>query len=350
VGESHSSILFVVACSLAATGCYVLEQGIGQIGMLSRRVPIPEALRDPSLDARTRERLELVLRARRYASHTLGLNASESFHDVVWLERDAASYVVSAAPSDRLEEYRWCFPIAGCLPYIGYFARADARREADRLEHAGYDVALRGVSAYSLGGWLPDPVYSPLLRDTRGWIANTVIHELTHGTVFVAGHAAFNESFATFVGDHGSIDFLRLRYGPESATVHDAVDELRDRALLNRILDDLREELRTIYAASVPRDEKLRRKALAIERAHARIRTTVFLVLDATRIATRPINNATLATQATYFGDAASLEAAYERLGRDLPRLIRFTHDEVAHAHDPDAYLAAWARGGHVPR
>jgi predicted aminopeptidase len=343
--------LLIAACAIACapTGCYELQQGFGEIDMLSRRRSIAEALRDPGLDPTTRDRLETVLRARRFAQSVLGLHASESFQDVVWLGRDAASYVVSAAPADRLEEHRWCFPIAGCLPYIGYFDRRNAEREAASFRAQGYDVAIRGVSAYSLGGWLPDPVYSPLLDDSREWIANTVIHELTHGTVFVPGHAAFNESFATFVGDRGSIEYLSRRYGPHSATVRDAQDELRDHELLSTELNALRVELRSIYASNASRADKLQQKHDAIERARSRIRALPFRVLDAARVASRPINNATLATHATYFGGSEDFERAYRRLGNDLPRLIRFVHDRVAREDDPDAFLARWVRSSSPP-
>ena len=122
------------AGSLGACGVgYILQQGVGQLEMLGRREPIARVLREPDLPAETRDRLVLVWHARAFAINALGLHASESYRDVVRLDRDAASYVVAAAPQDSLEPYRWCFPIAGCLPYIGYFHRADAEREKARM-------------------------------------------------------------------------------------------------------------------------------------------------------------------------------------------------------------------------
>lgn len=330
-------------CSLA--GCqtgYILQQGVGQLSMLSRREPISQALQDPRLPATARDRLVVAWHARQYAHRTLGLNTAESYRDVVVLDRDAVSYVVSAAPPDSLSPYLWCFPLAGCLPYIGYFDRANAEREANRLRALGYDVATRGVSAYSLGGWMPDPIYSSLLDESRGWVANTVIHELTHGTVFLAGRAGFNESLATFIGDHGAVDFLREHYGAGSRTARDAEGELADYALYEHAMSDLRLRLVALYASHRPRAEILRERAQVFAEARTTIAALPLRTIDAPRLARRSINNAVLATHATYFGNAALFARVFDRLGRDLPRFVAFMRDHVAHESDPEAYLQHW--------
>ncbi len=328
-------------------GCgfdYILQQGIGQLAMLSRREPIAAALRDPRLNATARDRITLAWFARRYAEQVIGLTPGESYRDVVVLDRDSVSYVVSAAPPDSLRPYHWCFPIAGCLPYIGYFARPDAEREARRLRARGFDVALRGVGAYSLGGWLPDPIYSSLLDDTRGWVANTVIHELTHATVFLSGRAGFNESLASFVGDHGSIAFLRAHYGPDSRTVREAVGELADFALYEHAIGEVRASLVRLYASGRPRAEILREKAAILEAARARIAALPLHTVDPARLARRPLNNAVLATHATYNAGQALFEQVYDRLGRDLARFVTFVRVDAAHRADPEAYLREWVR------
>jgi predicted aminopeptidase len=334
-----------VIAMLALAGCqagYIVQQGVGQLAMLSRREPLPTALRDPRLPETARDRLVVAWHARRYAERTLGLHTGDSYRDVVVLDRDAVSYVVSAARPYSLEPYLWCFPIAGCLPYIGYFDRADAAREAARLRALGYDVATRGVSAYSLGGWMPDPIYSSLLDESRGWVANTVIHELTHGTVFLAGRAGFNESLATFIGDHGAIAFLREHYGADSHTVRDAEGEIADFAMYEHALTDLRTRLVALYDSGRPRAEILRERMQVFADARERIAALPLRTIDAQQLARRPLNNAVLATHATYFGNAELFDRVYRRLGRDLPRFVAFMRDEVAHQQDPEGYLRRW--------
>lgn len=339
-------VALVGICSILS-GCevaYVIQQGVGQIAMLAQREPIAHVLQEPTLPSRVRDRLVLIWHVREFARHRLGLRVGESYRDLVRLNRDAASYVVSAAPRDRLEPYLWCFPIAGCLPYIGYFRRVDAEREAQRLARQGYDVHVRGVEAYSLGGWFPDPVYSPMLDDSRWWLANTVLHELTHGTVFVPGRARFNEGLATFVGDTGSLLFLEERYGARSATVAEARAEQRDRRRYVAFLEELITELRRVYALRISREEKLRRREEWFERAVLRAREIPFELPVYARAARRRFNNAMLVTHMTYHGSERQFEAVYQRLGRDLRRFVVFIRDEVARQPDPENYLNQWLR------
>jgi predicted aminopeptidase len=336
--------LFLLLAALLALlpGCYVLQQGFGQLGMLSRREPIARVLQERDLPTRTRERLTLVWYARQYAIGRIGLRESDSYRDLVRLDRDAASYVVAAAPPDSLEPYRWCFPIAGCLPYIGYFDRRDAEREAARLRAQGYEVYVRGVEAYSLGGWMPDPLYSPMLDDSRGRLVNTVIHEMTHGTVFVPGRASFNEGLATFVGDRGALGFLEERFGQGSAVVAEARAELSDQRIYRAFLQGLIAELRAVYASPLPRAERLRRRDEVLARARARAATLPFQTALYQRVRTRTLNNAFLATHATYHGGEARFEAVYQRLGGDLRRFVAFMRDEVARQSDPERWLDGW--------
>lgn len=336
-----------VAASLgaSASGCYELRQASGQLELFLQRRSVASVLGDRDLDASQRDRLRVLWFARDFALRELGLNASESYQAVVRLDRSAVSYVVAASPPDRVEAYRWCFPFAGCLPYIGYFSRRDAIAERDRLRALGYDTQLRGVDAYSLGGWFPDPVYSPLLTRTRGSIANTVIHELTHGTIFVPGEGRFNESVATFVGDRGARLFLERRYGAGSATVREALAFERDIERWDQRLTALADELRAMYARPITRDEKLRRKRAIIDRALREMRRGLFETTPWQRRVERfELNNADLATHATYSGDRALLERAFVAHGGDLRAFIAFLRSSVAPHRAPAAWLEQWTR------
>lgn len=311
--------------------------------MFLRRRSIASVIADPSLDAAQRDRLRVAWFAREFALRELGLEASESYQSVVLLDRPAVSYVVAAAPADRLEAYRWCFPFAGCLPYIGYFDRRDAVRERDRLRSLGYDTQLRGVDAYSLGGWFPDPLYSPILHRARGSIANTVIHELTHGTVFIPGEARFNESLASFVGDRGALLFLTQRYGADSSTVRETLAFDRDEERWETHLRALARELEAVYSTRAARSEKLADKARIIERSTRALRAIPFETRAYRRRASLvALNNAELVTHSTYSGDRALLERAFVVHGSNLRAFVRFMRDEVARQRHPSRWLAAW--------
>jgi predicted aminopeptidase len=57
-------------------------------------------------------------------------------------------------------------------------------------------------------GWFNDPVLSTTLKNPPSRIANTVIHESVHATVWIQGNVAFNETLANFVGMQGAIEFF----------------------------------------------------------------------------------------------------------------------------------------------
>jgi predicted aminopeptidase len=86
------------------------------------------------------------------------------------------------------------------MPYQGFYERNDAEAEAKRLKALGYDVIVRKVDNFSTLGFFKDPVYSFLTSYSPGEIANLIIHEQAHATLFVKGQSDFNEEFATFVG------------------------------------------------------------------------------------------------------------------------------------------------------
>ena len=332
---------------MSTTGCslgYLLQQGTGQVSLLLRREPVERVMADPGLDPELRDRLSLAQDAKSFAETQLGLKPSGSYTKVVRLERDAVSYVVAGAPKDRLEPYLWWFPIVGYVPYKGYFDKRDAEREKAWLEAQGLDAYLRGVSAYSLLGIVPDPLYSPMLRGSRAGLANVIIHELTHGTVFLAGKPSFNEAFATFVGDQGARMFLAARFGADSTELREAAAVARDQARFREALAVLKHDLQALYALPLERSELLARREARFGRAKEELKAIAFETNGYRNAERIPLNNAYLTTFMTYHGQTDRFEQVYDRLGRNLRDFVAFFRENVAKAPDPEAYLETYLR------
>ena len=138
-------------------------------------------------------------------------------------------WVVRACEPFRLVNKEWHFPVIGTVSYKGYFSVKKAIKLRNQLKEEGYDTYLREVDAWSTLGWFKDPIMSEMLRDTPGDMANTVIHELTHATIFVKDSLTFNENLASFIGDKGAETFLTSIYGDASALLQDYIDAKRDR-------------------------------------------------------------------------------------------------------------------------
>jgi predicted aminopeptidase len=203
--------------AFTSTGHYLLRAGWEEGKILWRRQPIAELAVDPTTPAPLRAKLGVVLAARAFAGDSLGLRSGKSFTTYSALDRDTLVLLVSGAYRDRLKSYTWWFPIVGRVPYKGYFDFNQARAEYRDLAARGFDANLGVASAFSTLGWFNDPLLPTTLRADSLYVANTVIHELTHNTYYAPGGAVFNESFANFVGARGAERFYLARGQPAAA-------------------------------------------------------------------------------------------------------------------------------------
>jgi len=242
-------------------------------------------------------------------------------------------YVVSAAPWDRLEPYTWWFPIVGRIPYRGYFHRADAEALAARLQDEGYDTYVRPAVAFSTLGWFDDPLLSNMLRQSEVGLTNTILHELLHNTMYLAGEAAFNESFATFVGSAGAISFFTDRGDHERAERARALwaDEIRFSRFLQRCITDLT----AAYANGIDRAQRTELFA-TWQRAYAAEQWQTRRYHD---FAEQPLNNARVLHFQLYADRLELFERVYALRPDDLAATITWVRETVAHSEDPFAAL-----------
>lgn len=64
-----------------------------------------------------------------------------------------------------------------------------------------------------------------MLNRSEGDLANLIIHEMSHATIFVKDSVDFNENLATFIGDRGAEKFLIYKYGLQSKEYRDYINE-----------------------------------------------------------------------------------------------------------------------------
>jgi predicted aminopeptidase len=266
-----------VAGSCLLAGCGEIEfywQGIvGQTEIVARARPIDEVIAatpDPVLKAR----LSRAQAIRAFASRELALPDNRSYTNYADLGRPYAVWNVFAAPELSLSPRQWCFPIAGCVSYRGYFAESDARAEAARISAAGDDVHVGGVPAYSTLGYFDDPVLSTFVRYREVELARLIFHELAHQVVYVKDDTSFNESFATAVEEAGIARWLAVevanRDQAEAAALKaDAARGQRLRATFRALVATTRDRLAALYASTASDAEKRAGKAEAFAAMHA---------------------------------------------------------------------------------
>lgn len=206
------ALLALLAC-VPLAGCetlgYYAHVTGGQLQLLAAREPVERkvhelrATGDPAAERLARQ-LEGSQRVLDLAQHELALPVGRRYRTYVELDRPYVVWNVFAAPELSLEPHRWCYPVAGCAPYRGYFNAAAAERAAARLAAHGMDVYVGGVAAYSTLGWFADPLLSSFIHWPAADVAELLVHELAHGRVWIPGDVAFNESYASFVGERGA--------------------------------------------------------------------------------------------------------------------------------------------------
>ena len=318
------ALLLAAACTLLC-GCgtlYLMQAASGEWQVLRRRVPIDTLLADPHTPPALRAHLEEVHAAREFASRELGLPDSSSYRSYADIGRPYVVWNVVAAPEFSVSPKRWCFPIAGCVAYRGYFREQRAREFAAALAVRGLDVAVDGVPAYSTLGRFADPVLSSMLRYGDDELAATIFHELAHQLLYVRGDSEFNEAFATTVEDAGLERWL-TRQGASQR-----LQQLRERqthaAAFVSLLAHSRTRLALLYASGVARDEMRAGKAQILHALAADIRA-----LELREGASYPLyeewiaaglNNARLASVSTYFDCLPGFTRLLAQAGDDLAR------------------------------
>jgi predicted aminopeptidase len=282
---------------LALSGCqtgYLLQAASGQIGVLAARRPVESVIADQSTPAPLRSRLTLVRDARNFASQELRLPDNRSYRSFANLKRDYVVWNVVAAPEFSVEPQEWCFPIAGCVAYRGYFRERSAQRFAERLRRRGDDVSVDGVPAYSTLGHFADPVLSTMLRYDDADVVGMIFHELAHQLLYVRSDSVFNESFAMTVEEAGLEAWLSARgLGAELANWR-AKRSREQRQML--LLIAARADLAALYKEKLAvvqlRERKRQRLAQVTQELHAK----------------RVLNNADLAIAATYWDCVPGLQ------------------------------------------
>jgi predicted aminopeptidase len=314
-------LLAAAACTLLS-GCYLMQAAVGQYRVLQARAPLDALIANPGTDPKLRARLTEVHAAREFASRELGLPDNASYRSYADIGREFVVWNVVAAPEFSLQPKHWCFPVVGCVAYRGYFHERQARALALTLEARGFDVVVEGVPAYSTLGRFADPVLSSMLRYDDDELVATIFHELAHQLIYVKNDSSFNEAFATAVEEEGLRRWLEQQ-GELQRIGAFRLEQQRETALL-ALLAPARARLAALYESEAPharmRDGKQRILAqLAADiRALERREGVHYGVYDAWMA--RGLNNAQLASLATYYDCAPGFERLLAAQQGDLPR------------------------------
>jgi predicted aminopeptidase len=311
---------FVVALlAVSGAGCYLLQSVQGHLALMSRREPITRVLDRASTPSALRAQLESVTAIRDFASRELGLPDNGSYRSYADVGRRYVVWNVVAAPEFSVDAKEWCYPVVGCVAYRGYFREQGARKFAARLRREGLDVMVGGVAAYSTLGHFDDPVLNTMMGWNDVELAAIIFHELTHQLLYVPNDSSFNEALATTMEEEGVRRWLKAQ-GRDADLAQHAMEQAHYLKVVD-LLTATRAQLRAIYASGIaaPAMRESKRAEFASMRSS-------FALLKAGWGGHAPfeswfaedLNNAQLASIATYFACVPGFERELDAAGGDL--------------------------------
>ena len=315
------SVLLMTAWFLAACAgpAYYLQAASGQWKLMQAREDIHSLLDDPATGPQLAGDLENAISIREFAENTLGLPANGSYSSYVDIEGEALLWNVVATEEFSLQPRKWCFAIAGCVPYRGYFKQQKAEDFARRLEDKGMDVLVAPATAYSSLGWFKDPLLSTMIAGSDIRLAGYLFHELAHQRLYIKGDGAFNEGSASFVEEQG------IRTWLESSQRH---ADFASWQRLQRAGDDfaglvkqVRKELSGLYRSDKTDPEKREKKAQIFQSLLESYEQLSNERWEGTRYYAgwfeKPLNNARLALFDTYAGSHCAFRLLWNESGAD---------------------------------
>ena len=314
----------LVLAALLLTGCdsmaWYLQAAQGHLAIVTSRQDLRELINDPDMEPELQAKLQTVLQAREFAEVELHLPAGDNYLDYVHLDREHAIWNVFAAPEFSIEPLTWCYPIAGCAAYRGYFSEEAALDYAGALESQGLDVYVGGVDAYSTLGWFDDALLSTVASRPDHQLAALIFHELAHQVAYVPDDTTFSESFATVVEMEGLRRWLQTRQ--RSELLEQARADAGRRQQFVEFVSGFRDQFGELYQRDLAQADMRREKAGLQQQllaGYQQLKAGWGGHAGYDDWFSRPLNNAQLSTVGSYNDLAPQLRRILRESGDDLP-------------------------------
>ncbi len=316
----------------------------GHLDLMSRRERIETILTNPARDTDLLQKLTLANEIRDFASQSLALPDNGSYRTYVDAGRQYVTWSVYATAEFSLQPKNWCFPVAGCVPYRGYFTELEAKKFARELREGGMDVYVIGISAYSTLGWFDDPLLNTMIQRGEMAMAGIIFHELAHQRIYVKGDTAFNEAFAVAVQEAGVRRWLRQRRTQDDLKLFE--NTLQHKLDFYALIEKTRRRLRVVYASNI--NEGAMRAAKhriigSLTQAYQRLKKNWGGYSGYDRWFNEPINNAKLAAVAIYRDHVPAFHRLLKACGENFDHFYTKVEQISKLSHTKRQQLVGWS-------
>lgn len=313
--------LFFFFSLLLLSGCYTLKSAYNQVSILVNRESYESILSRNDLKEAQRRKLLLAQEVRDFAIQELGLHSNGNYMKVTWLNRPYVVWAVAASDPWAVKAHQWSFPIVGKVPYLGFFNQKEAEEKERELIQEGFDTYVRGVSAYSTLGWFADPLLSSMLNYQDETLAETIIHELVHTTIWIPDNVNFNERLASYLGQKGAEIFYLKKEGSNSPSFKRMQDETHDDKVFSSFITAEVKHLDEWYAQLKPEEKTIENKEKRIRQIQEKFSKEVKQKMrssDWHNFEKLKLNNARLMMYRTYMSDFSAFDKLWDQLGGDF--------------------------------
>jgi predicted aminopeptidase len=341
-----ATMILMFLCS----GCrmaYIFHVAAGQFRLINDSIPVEDALKRDSLGYEQKDRLRLVARIKEFGEKELGLKKTENYETVYLESNKRPVYVVSASPKDRLARITWWFPVVGDMPYL-----EKAKAEKEELIKKDMDVILGMAEAYSTLGWFKDPVTLNLVEGSTVDLVETILHEMTHTTLYVKGQGEFNEGLAVLVGKVGAFLFLDQTLGPSHPFTVEAKKSIEDERIFCSFLGPLFKRLERLYDSKIDYREKLvqREKIFAASMEDFRGLKSEFKTNRFTHFGSKVMNNAYLMSVGLYHRNFYLFESVLKKERNSIKDTLAFFKGLSEEGDDILESARKWLNAGNCSR
>jgi predicted aminopeptidase len=315
------------ACSGPA---YYMQAVSGQLKLMHARQDIDSLLHDPDTSPKLAKQLKLAGQIKLFAKDSLDLPSDGSYTSYVAVDGDALVWNVVATEEFSLKARKWCFPVAGCVPYRGFFKQQKAQDSAAKLLKKGMDVHISPAAAYSSLGWFNDPLLSTMLSGSEVRLAAYLFHELAHQRLYVKDDGQFNESYASFVEETGLKTWLeasqRQNELKQWQQAQMAAEDFRS------LIEHARNQLNDLYQSDKPEPEKRLLKAAVFKSFSASLEELRNEKWQGKHYyaswSEKPLNNARFALYSTYEGSYCAFQRLWLEAGGNAKQFHRLAEQK----------------------
>jgi predicted aminopeptidase len=296
------ALVLLISTQLVACGFgYYWQATSGHLSIMQKRQPVEDIVADPGTPDAVRSKLQTASAAVEFAHRELLLPDNGSYQLYTDTGRRYVVWNVVATPEFSLQPRTWCFPVAGCVSYRGYFSEEHAIDFATGLAGGGDDTFVGGVAAYSTLGRFADPLLNTMMEFSDYQLAGLVFHELAHQLVYVKDDSKFNEGFASFVEEEGIYRWFRSRQDKDELCRYKLSSGRRQQ--VQELILQTRVQLESLYEQDIADEQKRAEKQElfnALRRTYADLNRSWANAVNFDHWFGESLNNAQLAALATY--------------------------------------------------